>query len=275
MAFDPQEKGAAIGSGFKKHSTSILLGAAVGLFSGGFWGIFFGGFVGYLVGRGLSSVVSAVNPQEAFFKATFSAMGKLAKADGRVTETEIQFARDVMAQMRLDESRKRQAIAYFTEGKEADFDLDKVIKPLAILLKNKPTVKLMFVEIQLQAAMADGEVSDSELLIIDQICRQLDFGADSVEEVIARVKAQRDFYQHGQAGVDSSVLLKDAYAVLGVSDSASDAEVKKAYRRQMSQHHPDKLVSKGLPEEMVELAKEKSQEIQAAYERIKAARKQG
>jgi len=273
MAFDPQEKGAEIGETMKKYSTSILLGAAVGLFSGGFWGLIFGGFVGFLISRAIKGVVKAANPQEAFFKATFTVMGKLAKADGRVTEHEIQFARDVMSQMRLDEARKRQAIEYFSQGKEADFNLEAVLKPLALMLRRRPSVKLMFIEIQLQAAMADGEVSDHEILVIDQVCRLLDFGDVSVEEVIARVKAQRDFYQHGQAGVDSEVLLKDAYAVLGVDESASDAEVKKAYRRQMSQHHPDKLVSKGLPEEMIELAKEKSQEIQAAYERIKASRK--
>lgn len=273
MAFDAQEKGAELGDTFKRHSTSILLGAVVGLFSGGFWGLIFGGVVGFLISRALKKAVASLNPQEAFFRATFSVMGQIAKADGRVTEDEIQYARNVMTQMRLDEARRRQAMQFFTEGKDPAFDLNKVVKPLSIMLKRRPTVKLMFVEIQLQAAMADGEVSTQELRVIEALCLALDFGADSVDEVIARVKAQRDFYQHGQEGVDSEVLLKDSYAVLGVEESASDAEVKKAYRRQMSQHHPDKLVSKGLPEEMIEIAKEKSQEIQAAYERIKNARK--
>ena len=62
---------------------------------------------------------------------------------------------------------------------------------------------------------------------------------------------------------------KDLYKILGVSEGASRKEVKKAYRKLMSQHHPDKLLSKGLPEEMVNIAKEKSQEIQAAYEAVK------
>jgi DnaJ like chaperone protein len=66
--------------------------------------------------------------------------------------------------------------------------------------------------------------------------------------------------------------LADAYEILGVSKDASDDEVKKAYRRLMSQHHPDKLVSKGLPDEMVEMAKSKSQDISLAYERIREAR---
>jgi len=60
--------------------------------------------------------------------------------------------------------------------------------------------------------------------------------------------------------------------VLGVTAQADDDEIKKAYRRLMNQHHPDKLVSKGLPEEMIRLATQKTQEIKAAYERIRQAR---
>ena len=66
--------------------------------------------------------------------------------------------------------------------------------------------------------------------------------------------------------------LHDAYAVLGVEKDASDAEVKRAYRRLRSQHHPDKLVSKGLPEEMMKVATQKTYEIRQAYERVREAR---
>ncbi len=62
---------------------------------------------------------------------------------------------------------------------------------------------------------------------------------------------------------------RDYYSILGVSKNTSKSDIKKAYRKLMSQHHPDKLVSQGLPEHLMEIAKRKSQDIQAAYEYLK------
>jgi DnaJ like chaperone protein len=90
------------------------------------------------------------------------------------------------------------------------------------------------------------------------------------------VRAERHFAGGAGAGRGApprrGPTLEDAYAVLNVSADASDAEVKRAYRRLMSQHHPDKLVAKGLPEEMMKLATQKTHEIRQAYDRVKAAR---
>jgi DnaJ like chaperone protein len=74
--------------------------------------------------------------------------------------------------------------------------------------------------------------------------------------------------RHG-AGAGS---LAECYAELEVDAGITDQEVTKAYRRQMSRHHPDKLVANGLPESMAQMAKEKTQRIQEAYEGIRAAR---
>ena len=66
--------------------------------------------------------------------------------------------------------------------------------------------------------------------------------------------------------------LAEFYAELEIDPNITDQEVTKAYRRQMSRHHPDKLVANGLPESMAQVAKEKTQRIQEAYEGIRAAR---
>ena len=79
--------------------------------------------------------------------------------------------------------------------------------------------------------------------------------------------------EHGaRPGAPRAQPVSQAYEVLGVQRTASDAEVKKAYRRLMNQHHPDKLIAKGLPEEMIRIATEKTQQIKEAYEQIKENR---
>ncbi|MBV0933047.1 co-chaperone DjlA [Marinobacterium weihaiense] len=263
----------------KRFRTGLVIGGLIGLLSGGPVGLLLGGTLGFLLQRGLSRKLQAYNPQQLFFRATFCVMGRLAKADGRVSESEIAFAREVMTRMGLSEERRREAIGCFNEGKDEAFDIAEVLRPLAILLRQRSAVKLMFVEIQLQAAMADGDVSAAEQAVLQQVFAQLQFTPQEVELLMSRMKAEDAFRRHSweshQAGgfQNDAVLLKEAYGVLGVSEAATDAEVKKAWRKLMSQHHPDKLMAKGLPEDMVQLAKEKTQEIQAAYDRIKSARR--
>ncbi|KZZ15482.1 hypothetical protein A3751_17250 [Oleiphilus sp. HI0080] len=86
--------------------------------------------------------------------------------------------------------------------------------------------------------------------------------------------AQQRFYnkEQGFDAQNSASQLEEAYDVLGLEKECSDQELKRAYRRLMSQHHPDKLVAKGLPEEMMKLATEKTQQIKEAYELVKRNR---
>lgn len=274
-------KGQGIGAIISQNRTGLVLGGLFGLLTGGLFGCLFGAAVGVFFQRAFSArVMEAVNPQRLFFESTFAVMGRVAKADGRVTEQEISYAREVMARMNLSEDKRLEAIALFTKGKDSDFDLDELLVPLGRLIRFRPDVKQMFVEIQLQAAFADAKVSQAELGIIQQVCSALQVSYADLQRILQRSRSeyafnQQSFYQHGgQPGADPQVLLNEAYGVLGVAESVSDAELKRAYRKLMSQHHPDKLISKGLPEEMMQLAKEKTQEIQSAYDRVREYRKQ-
>lgn len=279
MAFDAQRSGESIGQLIRNNSTALVIGGLIGLMSGGLFGLLLGGAIGLAISKGLKSVLGkALNPQDAFFKATFSVMGKLAKADGRVSQEEIQYARDVMGRMGLSSERQKQAIELFTQGKEEHFEIADVLRPLSALIRYRIPLKLMFVEIQLQAAMADGQVSEAELAIIREVCSLLHMSQAEMAALMARMQSQFSYQQHSYQShqfnsISEATLLKEAYGVLGVEESVGDAELKKAYRRLMSQHHPDKLVAKGLPEEMMQLAKEKTQEIQSAYDRIRQSRK--
>ncbi len=272
-------KGQALGEAVFKCRTGIVLGGLLGLMSGGLAGLLFGGVVGFMLQRAVSAkVMAAINPQKLFFEATFAVMGKVAKADGRVTEQEISYARQVMARMNLSEEKRIEAMQLFGKGKEVDFDISSVMAPLSRIIRFRSDVKQMFVEIQLQVAFADGQVSQAELLVIQEVCSSLQISYGDLEQILRRCRAeqafnQQSYYGHQRGQVNEAELLKEAYGVLGVEETVEDAVLKKAYRRLMSQHHPDKLIAKGLPEEMMQLAKEKTQEIQAAYDRIREYRK--
>ncbi|MCV6604992.1 MAG: TerB family tellurite resistance protein, partial [Porticoccaceae bacterium] len=136
MAFNnPVALGHKVGEALRTHSTALVIGGLIGLVSGGFTGMLLGAGVCFAIARGIRMAVKKYNPQEAFFRATFTVMGKLAKADGRVTENEIAFARQVMAQMNLSEERRKMAIDFFTEGKQDDFDMGEVLRPLQALFR--------------------------------------------------------------------------------------------------------------------------------------------
>ncbi len=250
-----------------------LLGIGFGYMFWGFLGALLGFFLGYHLDRAIKRRHNAPVTEQAqrvFFTTTFSVMGHLAKADGRVSDDEIRVARRVMAQMQLGEQQTREAITLFNEGKQEEFPLDEVISDFKIECGRSRNLLQMFLEIQISTVFADGAIDDAERQLLIRIGKLLGFQRYFIEHLIKMVDAQRRFA--GQSGQVSQTSLEDAYAMLDVSKDASDAEIKKMYRKLMSQHHPDKLVSKGLPEEMVKLATEKTQEIKAAYEQIKKAR---
>ena len=258
------------------------------------WGKIIGGAFGYLLGGPLGAVLGAAlghnfdkgidgggiafgnqeRAQTAFFTATFSVMGYVCKADGRVSEDEIALARTVMNQMELSAAQRETAIRLFREGKKADFPLEDALGQLKRECANRRNLLRMFVEIQLAAAYADGTLAPAEHRLLLHICDRLGIPRIEFEHLEAMIRAERHAAGARARGAarPSGPSIKEAYAILDVSPDSSDADVKKAYRRLLSQHHPDKLVAKGLPEEMMKLAAQKTHEIRQAYERIAEAR---
>ncbi|HHJ35596.1 MAG TPA: co-chaperone DjlA [Gammaproteobacteria bacterium] len=247
------------------------------------WGTFIGGTLGFVFGGPLGAMIGAAlggnfdrgikmgdridmggqeRIQAAFFTTTFSVMGHIAKADGHVSSHEISAAKNIMAQMQLSEAQRKAAISFFDQGKSADFPLEEVLRQFRKECHRRRNLIQMFVEIQISTAMADGKVDASEKRILYTIGEILGFSHDQIDHLFSIAGGAK-------ASVSNSLTLTQAYEIIGVSKGSSEAEIKKAYRRLMSQHHPDKLVSKGLPDEMIALATEKTQEIRKAYDLIK------
>jgi len=249
-----------------------LIGALIGYLIGRVPGAVIGLFIGHLFDAEREQRVGGArtaNVQQVFFRATFQVMGHVAKSDGRVSEQEIQAARAVMAQFRLSESDKLRAMELFTEGKSTSFPLQPALSELARLCTNRLDLRLMFIQIQLQTTFLGGGLNDASRAVLRKVCDALNISQYQFAQMEAMMHMQS---QGSGAARGSPSALQEAYQVLGVDKTASDAEVTKAYRRLMNQNHPDKLVAKGLPESMMKAAEEKTRSIRAAYEAICEAR---
>jgi DnaJ like chaperone protein len=253
-----------------------FIGALIGYFAFGWFGALAGFFIGQSFGRGLQRSLLQGYQQhaggsEVFFETAFLLLGHLAKADGRVSEAEIGQAEALMTKMSMSGDRRKQAITDFQLGSSAEFDLRQCLQSFAAAARFRPDLKRNLLVFLVEMAMADGELHAAEERVLRAVATHLHIDMRSFEQMMAMLKAQHSFaggYQH--AGVDA---LAEAYQALGVSEQASDKEIKRAYRKLMSQYHPDKMIAKGVPEDMLAMATEKTQEIQAAYDCIEKARK--
>jgi DnaJ like chaperone protein len=255
-------------------------GAVVGVLAGGPVGALCGAFIGHLFDAhaqdkpptSTASYTSSVDVQKAFFRASFQVMGRIAKANGRVTEDNIRAARAMMSELRLAEPEVQLAIELFTAGKADDFPFDEALQSLYALCRKRPDLCRMFIQIQVQAALWAGTIDPATRRMLARTCNALDVSAYELVQMEALLRMQRASRQPkgSQPAVNR---LTEAYEVLGVGHTVSDSEVTKAYRRLMNQNHPDKLVAKGLPEPMMKMAEEKTRQIRAAYERVRDARR--
>lgn len=213
---------------------------------------------------------------ELFFRATFRVIGYVAKADGRVSEQEISAARAVMSDFRLNAQQVRAAIELFAAGKQPDFDLDAELRTLRAACRGRPYILRMFLEIQVRAALAGNNLEGPVRPVMARIAAGTRVSGFELAQIEAVLRIQRGgFHQqrpgNGAAGGGAGAL-EQAYRVLETKPGATDAEVVKAYRRQLNRHHPDKLKANGLPESMIGHAKQRTQQIIEAYELIRARR---
>ncbi len=249
-----------------------LIGGAFGFMLGGPLGALLGAALGHNFDKGIQFGDNLIDfdagdqerIQAAFFTATFSVMGHIAKADGQVSNAEISNAEAIMTHMQLDPRQRKAAIELFNQGKSDQFVLQDVLAQFRQECHRRVNLIQMFLEIQISTALADNSLHPAEREMLYRIGEMLGLARQQMEHLFHLAGGVRP--------VSKADELKEAYEILGVGRNSTDAEVKKAYRRLMNQHHPDKLVAKGLPEEMIKLANEKTQTIKQAYEHIKKSR---
>jgi len=252
------------------------LGGAFGFVVGGPVGAAVGVALGHGMDRNARGAVpwsrDVERTRHAFFSSVFAVMGHLAKADGRVSRDEIRAAERAMRYMNLSAGQRRAAIDLFHQGKLPDFDLRAALGHFRRHCQRHPELVRLFLELQLRAALADGDLEPGERAVLLRVCEALGVSAYEFERLVNLVRG----FGGGRAGPSNrpapAARLRRAYEVLGVQPGAEPDEVKRAYRRLTSRTHPDKLVSRGLPEEMIKLAAERTREIRDAYDTIREAR---
>lgn len=284
-----------------------LLGGVFGFMIGGPLGAAIGAALGHQVDQGIESAalpppdgwdVEPLQPGDtdrvrmSFFSAAFTVMGHVAKADGHVHPSEVALAESTMESMQLSPELREAAIKLFNQGKQPEFELQPVVLQFRQECQRRTNLYRLFMEIQIQAALADGVIRKQEHEVLLNIADVLGFPDFVFDQLVSLVSASMgippsEAYESGQGSTgageraqhqrraprnSNEISLRDAENVLGVKPDDDKATVKRAYRRLMSQHHPDKLIAKGLPEEMIDLATNKTQNIRRAYDKVKQAR---
>ncbi len=264
---------------------SKWIGAIIGAVIGNIPGAILGYLIGWIVDQRRQMQTfgfkqpSSEQAQETFFVTTFTLLGYVAKADGRVSEAEIQQAEELMNRLQLTADHRRRAIALFKQGSGGDFDLEDLIQNFNSDCGRHQNLRQMLLVYLINLALADEQLDHTEESALREIAQQLGIPTFAFDQMIRMIRAQNQFggsqYQQGGAyqHTSSANEIELAYQALGVEASISDKDLKKAYRKLMSQYHPDKLMGQGLPEDMIQEATERSKEIQVAYDVVRKSRR--
>ncbi|MCH9693574.1 MAG: co-chaperone DjlA [Gammaproteobacteria bacterium] len=251
-----------------------FIGAIIGLFAGGPFGLLAGAFIGYLASTALQrTVVGGLRvAQSELIESIFAVMGALCKADDVVTRDEINTVEHIFGMLRLNDEQRGMAKAAFSAGKQADFDLDAAVDRFAAISRGRAPLVQLFLQLQCMAVAADGQFHPAEHTMLVRVAGRLGLGEQDVAQLESLLRAATGAGARSGSGRPVQDRLTDAYVALGVSPDAAPADIKRAYRKLISQNHPDKLASRGLPESMRAVAEERSREINAAYDLIKSSR---
>lgn len=256
-----------------------IIGGLVGLATGRPFLVMLGILLGHQFDRGFAARLSRFSAQhqgmfrlpESFARALFQVMGHLAKVDGKVTEDEIRATRALMHRLDMGPAQMRDAIAGFTAGKQKGFPLQATVQRLRAQYAHRPELRSLFVRLLMEVSLSKNRLQQIERNILWNICKELDISRIELAQVEAMLRAQRGFRRSPQGGADAD-RVSGAYQSLGVDPGATNAEIKKAYRRLMNKHHPDKIAATNPAASVVDEAERQTREIRSAWELLKTRR---
>ncbi|CAM0997595.1 co-chaperone DjlA [Rhodanobacter sp. Root179] len=260
------------------------------------WFAFFGLIIGHLPGAVTGAVLgfifdnmrysqrkNATPEAGGFVGPLFTLLGAVAKSDGRVSEQEIAIAERLMTRMNLDAELRKQAVVSFNVGKQPEFDVTRTIAELRNWVGLRRDHAFPVLDVVIETVLAEGNPPPEKMSIL----RQLAFALRISDMELMALMAMKGYAwnagpggprggnQHygsggGYVPPQRTPQGPDPYAVLGIDRNADERAIKRAYRKLISEHHPDRLGD--LPEDMRKRAESRASEINAAYDRIKEQR---
>ena len=230
-----------------------LIGGMVGFSLGGPFGMLLGSLIGGKISRARASgggFGSFGKPQQIFALSLIVLSAKLSKADGQVSKEELIAVRD---KLKIPENEIEQVGKIFNKAKQESTGYEPYAQQIAQIYKNNPNVLEEVINILFYIAEADGNVSQSELDMMQNIARI--FGLN-----------QAQFNSIKESRKSSDKL--NPYIVLESKPEEDLQAIRKRYLQLSKEHHPDILISKGVPQEVIEESKKKMRAINSAWDQI-------
>ena len=184
---------------------------------------------------------------------------------------EIRAARSIMHRLGLGPAEARQAIDRFEAGKAPSFPLIATLRELRGKDARRAESRALFIRLLMEVALSKPSLHQRERALLWTVCKELEISRVELAQLEAMLRAQRGF-RNSAAGNADARRVDDAYTMLGVGKSATDADIKKAYRRLMNKYHPDKLAGQNPDDAVIAEAERKTREIRSAYDLLKARR---
>jgi len=236
--------------------TGKIIGGVLGSLLGPL-GTVVGVGIGHQFDKGASRMQSTAM---AFQAAFFGCLAKMARADGQVTQEEINAVEQIMARMGYRGPMREAAIEIFRKAKDDAHTAADYLNQLASIIQFNPQIAMTFLMALHAVAQADGFIHPNERDILLQAERAFRLRPGTIDALL------------GGAPRTRANVLDAAYQVLECTPDMSDDEIKTIWRKKCMEYHPDKLASKGLPEEFMQYANEQLAKVNDAYDTIKKAR---
>ncbi|MEQ9813630.1 MAG: TerB family tellurite resistance protein [Azospirillaceae bacterium] len=242
-----------------------IVGGAAGFALGGPLGGILGAALGHAAERagqqtgllpgGDAATATRDNTKRIAFTIAVIVLGaKMAKADGRVTRDEVNAFKQVF---RVPPEQSQTVARIFNAARQDSSGYTPYARQIAGMFADRPAVLEELVSCLFAIAKADGRIHETEIAFLADVARL--FGLD--EATFERLRNE-------EIGPDRA----DPYTILGVGRGNDDATIKTAYRKLVREHHPDRLIAQGMPQEFIDVATDKLARINTAYARIRAER---